>query len=117
MNNAEDRNGQSIDELARSIVNNDPSNAAGRPGKKGSTGRFFRKPLIWVAGAVLVAVIVGIVLSLGHGSSPGGAPPSRFRRLRLPWDPAHVARQRQRRRGFRTGDRGRPSAPTEMPTA
>lgn len=73
MNNAEDRNGQSIDELARSIVNNDPSNAAGRPGKKGSTGRFFRKPLIWVAGAVLVAAIVGIVLSLGHGSSPGGA--------------------------------------------
>lgn len=72
MNNAQDRNAQSIDEIARNIVNGDPSNAIGRPGKNRFTGGLLRKPVIWVAGAVVVATIVGIVLSLGNGSSLGG---------------------------------------------
>jgi len=68
MNNAQDPGAQSIDEIAKDIVDNDPSNAMARPGKNSSASKLLRKPVTWVVALVLVAAIIGVVVSLESGS-------------------------------------------------
>jgi hypothetical protein len=67
MSNAEDRS-RSIDEIAKNIVVNDPSNGKGRPGKGRPRDSILKRPVIWV----LALVIIGIVLAVTLRSSPSG---------------------------------------------
>ncbi|MGO9582835.1 MAG: hypothetical protein ACLP36_08515 [Acidimicrobiales bacterium] len=75
MSNTQDKGAQPIDEIARHIVDKDPSNGTERPGKSRSTTRVLRKPVTWVAALVVVAAIVGIVLALTLKSGPSVANP------------------------------------------
>jgi hypothetical protein len=79
MNDSQDRGAKSIDKIAQDIVDADHSNGRGRPGKKGPKGRLLTRPAVWLAGFVVVAAIIGIVLSvtLKSGAPSGGASTTR----------------------------------------
>jgi hypothetical protein len=71
MSNAQERGPQSIDQIAKDIVNNDPSNGKGRPGKTRSTGTLLKRPLTWGLLVVIVAIVVVVIVKSGS-STPGG---------------------------------------------
>jgi hypothetical protein len=69
MSNGQDRGERSIDEIAEAIVDSDPSNGSGRPGKNLSKSRFLKRPTTWVAALILLGAVVGVVVATsGHGS-------------------------------------------------
>jgi len=75
MSNTQDRSPQSIDRIATDIVNNDPSNGKGRPGKNSSTGRFLKHPVIWVIALVIVGIVLAVTLKSGSSPASGTKPP------------------------------------------
>jgi len=78
MNNPQGGNEPSIDAIAGDIVDRDPSNGTGRPGKKTVATKLRRRPAVWLVALVVIAA-VGAVLALTlHSGSPsagGGKPP------------------------------------------
>ncbi len=78
MNDGQGEGKSSIDGIARDIVDRDPSNGAGRPGKTGTKRSVLKRPSTWLGLVVLVAVGVVVGVFLGKGSSPGGGRTGNF---------------------------------------
>jgi len=70
MNKPQNDNSPSIDGVARDIVDADPSNARGRPGKNGPAATLLRRRATWVMVSVLVVAIGAVLAVTLHGGSP-----------------------------------------------
>jgi hypothetical protein len=65
---------RSIDEIAGKIIDTDPSNASGRPGKNGRAVALVRRRATWAVVLVLLVAIGAVVTITLRGNTPAAAP-------------------------------------------
>jgi hypothetical protein len=70
MSSPHDRTSASIDAIAKNIVDADPSNGTGRPGKNVPATALLKRRGTWMVIVVLVAAIGAVLALTVHGSSP-----------------------------------------------